>query len=141
MTSVDHHVRIIAKIFFVLGALLLIVTSFSFNFVHLAEEFLIENFGNWDVQFGIFKLNHPPFGLLYLIPIFYFGLGLFDIIVGIGLWNGKRWARYTAMFLAVLFLFHIPVGTVLGVYILYHLLEVHQQEIAAAKSAEVKTEG
>jgi hypothetical protein len=125
MDQKEKHARIIGKIFLVLGIMVLVVTSFSFNFIQLTEGFLENHFEGWNFEFGIFTLNHPPFGLLYLIPTFYMLIGLIDIIVGLGLLAQKQWARLAALFSAILFLFQFPLGTGFAIYIFYNLLD-HQ---------------
>jgi hypothetical protein len=44
------------------------------------------------------------------------------IVGGIGLLYGKNWARILVIFLAVLDLINFPIGTAIGVYILWVLL-------------------
>jgi hypothetical protein len=56
------------------------------------------------------------------IAIFLFILGLPSIIGGWGLLNFKPWARVLMIVISVLHLFHIPIGTALGVYGLWVLL-------------------
>lgn len=54
--------------------------------------------------------------------------GLFVIIsaanwiVGWGLWKQREWARVTAIGLAILRLFNVPLGTVIGGLIIWYLL-------------------
>lgn len=43
-------------------------------------------------------------------------------IVGWGLWRQREWARVTAIGLAVLRLLNVPLGTVIGGLIIWHLL-------------------
>lgn len=43
-------------------------------------------------------------------------------IVGWGLWRQREWARVTAIGLAILRLINIPLGTVIGGLIIWHLL-------------------
>ncbi len=117
------HTRIIGKIFIVIGTLIMVITSFSFNFVSFAEEYLSLSFNDWQYDFGIFTLNHPPFGLLYLIPTFYLTLALLDISVGIGLLYQKRWAKIVAVVLAFFMLFSFPFGTAFAIYIFYNVFE------------------
>lgn len=50
-------------------------------------------------------------------------LGLPGIIAGIGLLVHKAWARYLAIVLAVLNLLNAPVGTVIGIYALWVLMQ------------------
>lgn len=123
MNQKERHTRIIGKIFLVLGILVLVITSFSFNFIQLTEGFLENHFEDWNYEFGIFTLNHPPFGLLYLIPTFYMIMGLINIVIGLGLLSQKQWARIAALFSAILFLFQFPLGTGFAIYIFYNLLD------------------
>lgn len=55
-------------------------------------------------------------------------LGLPGIVAGFGLLGHKAWARYLAIVLGVLNLLNAPVGTVIGLYTLWVLM----QEDAAA---------
>jgi len=48
--------------------------------------------------------------------------GIVDLVVGLGLLQMRKWARWAAMALAVLGLGGFPVGTVIGVLILVYLL-------------------
>jgi len=56
------------------------------------------------------------------IAIFLFVLGLPSIIGGWGLLNFKPWARVLMIVISALHLFHIPIGTALGIYGLWVLL-------------------
>ena len=118
-----RHTNIIGKIFLVIGVLILVVTSFSFNFIQFSQGLLEDHFENWNFELGIFTINHPPFGLLYFIPAFYLCIGLIDIIIGLGLLAHKEWARIAALFIAIIFLFQFPLGTAFAVYIYYTLLD------------------
>lgn len=46
-----------------------------------------------------------------------------NIVAGVGLMLWKNWARYLTMVLGVLQLFNIPVGTAIGAYSLWVLLQ------------------
>lgn len=50
-------------------------------------------------------------------------LSIPGLIAGIGLLNFKNWARILAIILAVLNLMNIPIGTALGIYTLYVMLD------------------
>lgn len=56
------------------------------------------------------------------IAIFLFILGLPSIIGGWGLLHFKPWARVLMIVISALHLFHIPIGTALGIYGLWVLL-------------------
>ncbi|HEU4522965.1 MAG TPA: hypothetical protein VFT12_13235 [Thermoanaerobaculia bacterium] len=49
-------------------------------------------------------------------------LSLPNVIAGIGLKNRREWARILTIILSVLNLFNVPVGTAIGVYALWALL-------------------
>ncbi|MCO6453207.1 MAG: hypothetical protein J5I90_20670 [Caldilineales bacterium] len=49
--------------------------------------------------------------------------GLASLIVGYGVWNMRSWARWAAIVLAVLALPGFPIGTVIGILIIWYLLK------------------
>lgn len=49
-------------------------------------------------------------------------LGIPPVIVGIGLLKRREWARIAGIVIAALSLFHVPFGTVIGIYGLWTLL-------------------
>jgi hypothetical protein len=94
------------------------------------------------VMFGLlagvgFLVDNDPTGQAILIGLGT-GMGLFmlvvsvpDIVGGIGLLMRKRWARILLMVLAVLKLFNIPIGTAVGAYSLWILLQDETEELFA----------
>jgi len=50
-------------------------------------------------------------------------VGGLNLIVGIGLWSLKAWARIAAIILAAFRLFNFPVGTVIGGLTIWYLLQ------------------
>jgi len=54
-------------------------------------------------------------GLLLLITVA-------NWVVGWGLWQGREWARVAALALAILRLFNVPLGTLIGGLIIWYLL-------------------
>ena len=60
------------------------------------------------------------------------------LIAGVGLLQGKPWARILAIVVAVLNLIHIPVGTIVGIYALWVLFNKDTERMfsdAAAPAA------
>ena len=59
------------------------------------------------------------------VPIAFFVvvLSAADIIGGIGVLRRKNWARYLVMIHCVLDIFNIPIGTALGVYCIWVLMQ------------------
>jgi len=78
--------------------------------------------------------------LLFAVP---------QIVAGIGLLNLRPWARYLAMVLAVFDLLNIPVGTAIGIYTLWALVQDeveqlfsgHSETAGAPETVEAASEG
>jgi hypothetical protein len=60
-------------------------------------------------------------------------IALVNWVVGWGLWRRHTWARYGAIWLSLLRLINIPVGTIIGGLIIWYLLRAETKaEFAAA---------
>jgi hypothetical protein len=59
------------------------------------------------------------FGALFIV------IGIINLVLAWGLYNGKSWARIVAMVFAVISLISIPIGTIIGIIILYYLTRPH----------------
>ena len=55
--------------------------------------------------------------------IIIFILAIFYIITGWGLWTLKSWARIAAIVLAVISLLSFPIGTIIGIVVLWYLFK------------------
>ena len=64
-----------------------------------------------------------------LVGLLLVALGVPGIIGGIALIQGKSWARYLVMFLAVFNLFDFPIGTFISVYTFWVLLHNETTEM------------
>ncbi len=58
-----------------------------------------------------------------MVALFIFLLSVPGIIGGIGLLRWRSWARILVMILAILDLFNIPIGTAVGIYTLWVLMQ------------------
>ncbi|RLF39790.1 MAG: hypothetical protein DRN21_03130 [Thermoplasmata archaeon] len=67
-------------------------------------------------------------GVLAAIGAFFIILGLIALLVAYGLWTMKSWARMIAIIIAVLMLFNFPIGTILGIIILWYLFKPEIKE-------------
>ena len=56
------------------------------------------------------------------IAVFFITLSVPEIVGGIGLLKHKAWARILVLIIAVLDLFQIPFGTIVGIYTIWVLL-------------------
>jgi len=57
------------------------------------------------------------------IAVFMFVISVPDIIAGIGLLKRKSWARILALIIACLDLLFIPIGTIIGAYSIWALVQ------------------
>lgn len=64
---------------------------------------------------SIITLIFPPLGLVFLI------VPILAIIFALALFTGRNWARILALIGGVLLLFDIPIGTILGIVMLWYL--------------------
>ena len=93
-----------------------------------------------------FLVDNDPTGQAILVGLGT-GMGLFmvvvsvpDIVGGIGLLMRKRWARILLMILAALKLLNIPIGTAVGAYSLWVLLQDETEQLLAEGAVELVAE-
>jgi len=74
------------------------------------------------------------------VALFFFLTSVPEVIAGIGLLKRKSWARILAIVLAILDLINIPIGTAIGIYALWVLLNDETARLFADASARRKKE-
>jgi hypothetical protein len=115
------HVKVIAILYIVFGALgllaavILLVTFMAAGAVGAAEG---------DAEAGL-----AIGGIGMLIGLCAGILALPQLITGWGLLKYKSWARIVAIVLAVLSLFSFPIGTAIGIYALWAMLNSETQAL------------
>ncbi len=72
------------------------------------------------------------------IALFCFITSAPKLITGIGLLKRRSWARILALILAILELLNIPIGTAIGIYVIWVLLNEETAKLFAHASAERK---
>lgn len=103
----------------VLGALILFMTMIGAGVVSQDETALV-------ILTGIGCLA-PGFLIMLAVP---------GIVGGVGVIMLKPWARYMALVLAVLDLFSIPIGTAVGVYTIWVLMQDETEQLFASGSSQ-----
>jgi hypothetical protein len=73
--------------------------------------------------------------LIPVIVFFIFLLCILTIIGGIGLFVHKNWARILIMILSAIDLFNIPVGTAVGIYSFWVLVQEDTAKIFASSNS------
>lgn len=113
----DNNLRIIGKIFIVIGLILVPISICTFFFVDMfIESELWMELREFDVAF--FELR-PPRGIAYFLPTIQTISSLIFLISGYGLSTEKEWGKKFAIVPAVFLLFKFPIGTALGGYMIY----------------------
>lgn len=107
----DKHVTLVAVLHIALGGLGLLAAGIVFFFVAGA------GLASGDPEAMFITSTVASFVALFLAVI-----SLPAIIAGLGLLRRRRWARVLTLVVAVVELFHIPLGTALGAYSLWVLL-------------------
>jgi hypothetical protein len=118
----EQHVKIIAVLYIVFGALGILAALMLFFIIAGAgaasgdEEAMMVT--------GIVAVALAVFLVVVSLP---------GIIAGIGLLQRRNWARILAIVLAALNLLNFPFGTALGIYALWALLNEQTAPLFAAR--------
>ena len=117
MNRMETHVKVVAILFIVMGALNLIAALFFGLGIGIAEMAL----GMSDDADA--RAAMPLVGVAgSALVIFLLVLGIPPVITAIGLLKRREWARIAGIVIAALLIFHFPIGTAVGIYGLWTLL-------------------
>lgn len=113
----DTHVRVLGWLYIVLGILGLLTAGFVF----------IVLLGS-----GLISQDEQAIAILSIIAMLVSGLLLLisapGIVAGVGLLYHRSWGRLLGLILGILNLPNFPIGTALGVYALWVLLQVESEQ-------------
>ena len=107
------HVKVIAGLCLVSGAFWALWTFAAPMVLAIVATFVASS-GDPDAAVGTTVLGLTGVWL----AVMFGALALANIVVGIGLWKFKRWARIAGIILGVLSLVNFPFGTAFGIYAL-----------------------
>jgi hypothetical protein len=125
--TVETHVNIIAYINIAFGALVLLVGIGVCVFMIIMSG-VARRQGDMEA-FRILPMVGS--GLL----VFFMLLSVPDIIGGVGLLKRKSWARVLIVIFSILSLFNIPIGTAIGIYSIWVLMNRHSIKLFAKDEA------
>lgn len=134
LEDTNHNLKIVGKIFIVLGILIIPISIVSFSSIYFLTDsdwWFFDDF----IDFGALHFR-IPFEMLYVIPSFHLGGALLLIVSGFGLLKDKNWAKAVSLFPAVILLFFFPIGTALGIFLIYLLHQKSQMEEASIETTE-----
>lgn len=109
----------------VVGVLYIVLSVFSFLGA-FTLYFLLRLIGNFSDDYQTNMILTMIANVLAVVLVV---LSIPGIIGGIGLIKRKNWARVLVLILSFFNLFHFPLGTAIGIYAIWALL---QPEVAAA---------
>lgn len=119
--NIDQHVTILGWLHIALNILVLFVAAFVFMIL----------FGT-----GIVSGDMEAMRILTIVGVFVTGflavIALPGLLAGWGLLKRKSWARLLAVVLGFLNLMNFPLGTILGVYTIWALLQDGASDYFAA---------
>lgn len=111
-TQMETHIKVVGWLYIILGGLGILAAGLLFLIV----------FGS-----GLISGDRTAIGVTFIvaatIAVLLLVLSVPGIIAGFGLLKYKPWARILALILGVLNLPGFPLGTLLGIYTLYALLD------------------
>lgn len=108
----EKHINIIASLRIGFSILGLLIGGIIFTVLYFIGDFVDDH--EAEVVLTIVANVVMVLILILSIP---------GIIAGIGLFKRKEWARILTLILSVLDLFNIPVGTAIGVYSIWALVQ------------------
>ena len=116
--NTDYYLRMSGRVLLILGALMVSFSIISWQFLDL---FLQSDWWyHWDNEERHLHISLLK-NLFYFYPVFCLLGGLLFLVSGIGLSRGSRWALHVSWIPAVILLFEFPIGTALGIALIYLL--------------------
>ena len=111
------HVKVVAILYIIMGALNLLAALFFLLGIGIAE--MAMGMSNDPDALSAMPIVGLAGGALV---VFLLILSIPPIVVGIGLTRHREWARIAGIVIAALLIFHFPFGTAVGIYGMWALL-------------------
>ena len=128
--KMETHVNIIAWLFIGSGVLFGIIGMMAIFASQLLSVLPID----WPTD-APFDVSRIAVGIAIIAGMSMVGVAAGIAATGVGLLYYKTWGRVAAIVLAVLMLFHFPLGTAIGAYALWVLLSTPGREYYRARAA------
>lgn len=108
----ERHINVVAALHIGLSILGIIIGILVFSVMHLTGGFVN------DVE-----AEKVLVIIANVIAVVFIVLSIPGIIAGIGLFKRKEWARILTLIISVIDLFNFPLGTAVGVYSIWALVQ------------------
>lgn len=112
--QIEQHIPVLGMVHLVSGAFFVLIGVFVFFFLSSVGVIVASQD---PIAPRVLSIVGVSVGVLLVV------LGLPGILAGYGLLKRRSWARGLAVALGVLNLFNVPLGTVIGAYTLFVLLQ------------------
>ncbi|WP_297101381.1 hypothetical protein [uncultured Draconibacterium sp.] len=113
----EKHINVVATLQIVYSILGLLIAGAIFALFHVIGDFADDH----DAEIVLSIIAN-------VIMIIAFVVSLPGILAGIGLFKRKEWARILTLIISVLNLFSFPIGTGIGVYSIWALVQPENVE-------------
>jgi branched-subunit amino acid transport protein len=113
----ERHINVVAALQIGLSVLGILIGLFVFIVLHLTGDFVSE-----------FETEKILTVIANVILVVITVLCIPGIIAGIGLFKRKKWGRILTLIISVLDLFNFPLGTAVGVYSIWALVQPEIEE-------------
>lgn len=108
----ERHINVVAALQIGFAVLGLFIAALFFTFFHLLGDFVDDNDAN--LVLGIIANVIMVVTVIISIP---------GILAGIGLFKRKEWARILTLIFSVINLINFPLGTAVGIYSIWALVQ------------------
>ena len=112
----EKHITVVGALRIGYGIIGLMIAALILLFM-IGPGLIAKMTGGDDTALGILTAIAMPLAFFVVV------LSAADIIGGIGVLKRKNWARYVVMIHCVLDIFNIPIGTALGIYCIWVLMQ------------------
>jgi uncharacterized membrane protein (DUF2068 family) len=120
------HVTVVGAIHIGIGILGLIGALLLFLLMDFARGFIPQE----EIPDAVMKLISV---ILTSIPVLIAVLSVLRLVGGIGLLSQQMWARYVVIIVAIIGLISVPIGTLIGVYSLWVLMQTETMKLFEKK--------
>ena len=121
----ERHINIVAALQIGLSIFNLLLAFLIFTILKLVGSFTDEPNAGW-----ILSLIADGIAIVFII------ISVPGILAGMGLYKRKEWARVLTIVLSVIEFFSFPIGTAIGIYSIWSLVQPEVVSIFNAESAK-----
>ncbi len=131
----EKHINLLSILYIVYGAFHLLASLVGW--IILRWSGLFHGTVSSEVAGSFLLLNGVIAAILLFVVIF----SVLAILAGVQLRHRKQWAKYTLLVLSFLSLIHFPLGTALGVYGIWVLMNDETDKLFPSGAAPVAQQG